>query len=54
MPERDSKQAHDEAHHYYVMYDHLRELGEVPKEVTRPTCKVLNMVLGAEPVPRFC
>lgn len=45
-----TSQAHDEARHFYVMYDYLRELGEVPRAVTRPTYKVLNLILNSKPV----
>jgi len=39
-------QAHDEARHFYVMYDYLTQIDYVPTEVDRPTRAVLDLVLN--------
>jgi hypothetical protein len=41
-------QVHDEARHFYVMYDYLSLLGDVPTEVERPTRAVLDLVLNTD------
>lgn len=43
-----TSQAHDEARHFYVMYDYLSELGEVPKTLDRSSRVVLDLVLETE------
>lgn len=40
-----TSQAHDEARHFYVMYDYLRELGYVPTRMTRAPQALLDLVL---------
>ncbi len=40
-----TSQAHDEARHFYVMYDYLRELGDVPTSMDRASRVVLDLVL---------
>jgi hypothetical protein len=40
-----TSQAHDEARHFYVMYDYLSELGTVPKTMDRASRGVLDLVL---------
>lgn len=47
-----TSQAHDEARHFYVMYDYLSELGEVPTTVGRPTRIILDMVLQTDSMLR--
>lgn len=41
-----TSQAHDEARHFYVMHDYLRELGYVPERMDRAPQALLDMVLG--------
>jgi hypothetical protein len=41
-------QAHDEARHFYVMYDYLSELGPVPRRLDRPSRAVLDLVLNTD------
>jgi len=43
-----TSQAHDEARHFYVMYDYLTELGEVPTRIDRPSRAVLDLVLETD------
>jgi hypothetical protein len=43
-----TSQAHDEARHFYVMYDYLRELGDVPKSLDRAPRALLDLVLGTD------
>jgi rubrerythrin len=43
-----TSQAHDEARHFYVMYDYLSELGDVPTEISRPARATLDMVLNTD------
>lgn len=43
-----TSQAHDEARHFYVMYDYLSELGEVPTRIDRPSRAVLDLVLETD------
>jgi hypothetical protein len=43
-----TSQAHDEARHFYVMYDYLGELGEVPTSIDRPSRAVLDLVLNTD------
>ncbi len=43
-----TSQTHDEARHFYVMYDYLSLLGDVPKSVDWAPRQLLNLVLGAE------
>ena len=43
-----TSQAHDEARHFYVMYDYLRELGQVPTTIDRSSRAVLDLVLGTD------
>jgi hypothetical protein len=40
-------QAHDEARHFYVMYDYLRELGYTPSRIDPFSQRVLDVTLGA-------
>ena len=40
-------QAHDEARHFYVMYDYLRELGHTPRRLDPCSLRVLDLTLGA-------
>jgi hypothetical protein len=40
-----TSQGHDEARHFYVMYDYLTALGEVPKSMDRASRVVLDLVL---------
>ncbi len=53
LPELEPKmaatsQAHDEARHFYVMYDYLTELGYVPKTMDRASRAVLDLVLDTD------
>jgi hypothetical protein len=53
LPELEPKmaatsQAHDEARHFYVMYDYLSELGYVPKTMDRASRAVLDLVLDTD------
>jgi hypothetical protein len=41
-----TSQAHDEARHFYVMYDYLTALGYVPREIDRASRAVLDLVLN--------
>ena len=43
-----TSQAHDEARHFYVMYDYLELLGEVPTKLDYAPEQLLNMVLGTK------
>jgi hypothetical protein len=43
-----TSQAHDEARHFYVMYDYLSELGHVPRTIDRPSRAVLDLVLNTD------
>lgn len=43
-----TSQAHDEARHFYVMYDYLRALGTVPREIDRASRAVLDLVLRTD------
>lgn len=43
-----TSQAHDEARHFYVMYDYLRELGYIPRTISRPSRAVLDLVLHTD------
>ncbi len=43
-----TSQTHDEARHFYVMYDYLSLLGDVPKSVDWAPRQLLNLVLGAD------
>src|SRR6185503_16687918 len=47
-----TSQAHDEARHFYVMYDYLRELGEVPKHMDRASRVVLDLTLETKSLPK--
>lgn len=40
-----TSQAFDEARHFYVMHDYLKELGYVPKRMDRPPQALLDLVL---------
>ena len=40
-----TSQAHDEARHFYVMYDYLHELGYVPERLDRAPQALLDLVL---------
>jgi hypothetical protein len=42
-----TSQAHDEARHFYVMNDYLRELGYVPARIDPFSQRVLDLILGA-------
>jgi hypothetical protein len=43
-----TSQAHDEARHFYVMYDYLTQLGYVPRTIDRPSRAVLDLVLRTD------
>ena len=43
-----TSQAHDEARHFYTMYDYLSELGEVPTHLGPHTQRLLEGVLQAD------
>jgi hypothetical protein len=43
-----TSQAHDEARHFYTMYDYLRELGYTPKPMGRAPQALLELVLDAD------
>jgi hypothetical protein len=43
-----TSQAHDEARHFYVMYDYLSALGDVPKSMDRTSRRVLDLVLETD------
>lgn len=43
-----TSQAHDEARHFYVMHDYLKELGEVPRTLRPRTKEMLERVLEAD------
>lgn len=43
-----TSQAHDEARHFYVLYDYMRELGPVPKRLDRAPEMLIGMVLGTD------
>jgi hypothetical protein len=43
-----TSQVHDEARHFYVMYDYLQMLGDVPKELDFAPRKLLEMVLKTD------
>jgi len=43
-----TSQAHDEARHFYVMYDYMSELGPVPKRLKGAPEKLIGMVLGTD------
>jgi len=44
-------QAHDEARHFYVMYDYLRALGYTPSRIDPFSQRVLDVILGARRLP---
>lgn len=43
-----TSQAHDEARHFYVLYDYLSELGQVPRDIDRPSRAVIDLVLNTD------
>lgn len=43
-----TSQAHDEARHFFVLYDYLGELGPVPKRLDRAPESLIGMVLGTD------
>ncbi|HWM85337.1 MAG TPA: ferritin-like domain-containing protein [Kofleriaceae bacterium] len=43
-----TSQAHDEARHFYVMYDYLTALGYVPRTIDRSSRAVLDLVLRTD------
>lgn len=43
-----TSQVHDEARHFYVMYDYLSLLGDVPKTLDFAPRKILEMVLNTD------
>ncbi len=43
-----TSQAHDEARHFYVMYDYLSLLGDVPKSIDWAPRRLLELVLESE------
>jgi hypothetical protein len=43
-----TSQAHDEARHFYVMYDYLTRIGYVPRTIDRPSRAVLDLVLRTD------
>jgi hypothetical protein len=47
-----TSQAHDEARHFYVMYDYLKALGRVPGPMNRTSRQVLDLVLETDDVAR--
>jgi hypothetical protein len=47
-----TSQAHDEARHFYVMYDYLTALGRVPRAMNRTSRQVLDLVLETDDVAR--
>src|SRR5450432_4246273 len=47
-----TSQAHDEARHFYVMYDYLQALGHVPTKMDRASRVVLDLVLETPSLPK--
>lgn len=47
-----TSQTHDEARHFYTMYDYLEELGEVPTQLPPATARMLENVLRAPTLPQ--
>jgi len=47
-----TSQAHDEARHFYVMYDYLTALGDVPKTMDRASRGLLDLVLETDDLAR--
>ncbi len=47
-----TSQAHDEARHFYVMYDYLKALGSVPTTMDRASRVVLDLVLETDSLPK--
>ncbi len=43
-----ASQVHDEARHFYVMYDYLSMLGEVPKKMDFAPRRLIELVLNAD------
>ncbi|MCG8424543.1 MAG: ferritin-like domain-containing protein [Proteobacteria bacterium] len=43
-----TSQAHDEARHFYVMYDYLCKLGYVPERLDRAPQAILDIVVGTD------
>jgi len=43
-----TSQVHDEARHFYVMYDYLSLLGDVPKSIDWAPRQLLDLVLGTD------
>ena len=43
-----TSQAHDEARHFYVMFDYLTHLGTVPRTIDRSSRAVLDLVLRTD------
>ncbi len=43
-----TSQVHDEARHFYVMYDYLSMLGEVPKKMDFAPRRLIELVLNAD------
>ena len=43
-----TSQVHDEARHFYVMYDYLQMLGDVPKTLDYAPRKLLKMILNTD------
>jgi hypothetical protein len=43
-----TSQAHDEARHFYVMYEYLQALGYVPRTIDRSSRAVLDLVLRTD------
>ncbi len=43
-----TSQAHDEARHFYVMYDYLSELGYMPERMARAPQALLDLVLDTD------
>lgn len=46
-----TSQAHDEARHFYTMYDYLDEIGYLPERMDPAPQALLDHVLGTESVP---
>jgi hypothetical protein len=47
-----TSQAHDEARHFYVMYDYLTALGHVPMQMDRASRVVLDLTLETTSMPK--
>jgi hypothetical protein len=45
-----TSQAHDEARHFYVLYDYLTELGGLPSQIDRASRAVIDLVLNTDSI----